>query len=64
MTPIWQEDIKMKTELKANEMEQVTGGNFFADLEDVLRRIFAEPSDPSKQNTPIPPKPAKAREKC
>ncbi len=54
----------MKTELKANEMEQVTGGNFFADLEEVLRRIFAEPSEPAKQNTPIPPKPAKAREKC
>ena len=54
----------MKTELKANEMEQVNGGNFFADLEEVLRRIFAEPSEPGKQNTTIPPKPAKARVKC
>ncbi|MBR6706803.1 MAG: hypothetical protein IKI84_09015 [Clostridia bacterium] len=54
----------MKTELKANEMEQVNGGNFFADLEEVLRRIFAEPSEPAKQNTPVPPKPAKARVKC
>ena len=33
----------MKTnELKLNEMKQVTGGNFFADLEEVLRRIFAD----------------------
>ncbi len=43
------EDKKMKPEMKEymkelnmNEMEQVSGGNFFADLEDVLRRIFAD----------------------
>ena len=50
----------MKTELKANEMEKVNGGNFFADLEEVLRRIFAD--DKSKQQNN--PKPVTARGKC
>ncbi len=45
--------MKMKTnELKVNEMEQVSGGNFFADLEEVLRRIFADDSKPAKPTTP------------
>ena len=55
----------MKTnELKVNEMKQVTGGNFFADLEDVLRRIFAEPSEPAKPGDPSSPKPTNVRVKC
>ncbi len=41
----------MKTnELKVNEMEQVSDGSFFADLEEVLRRIFAEPTKPATPN--------------
>ncbi len=49
---------KMKiNELKMNEMEQVSGGNFFADLEELLRNIFAEPSEPAKPGTPVPTEP-------
>ena len=65
MTPIWQEDMKMKTnELKVNEMEQVSGGNFFADLEDVLRRIFGEPNKPATPNNPTRMKAVPVRVKC
>ena len=55
----------MKTnELKVNEMEQVSGGNFFADLEDVLRRIFEDIPYPPKPGEPATPKPANVRVKC
>lgn len=54
----------MKTELKANEMEKVNGGNFFADLEDVLRRIFQDIPYPPKPGTPKPQEPATGRGKC
>ncbi len=57
------EEIKMKT-MELNEMEQVNGGNFFADLEEVLRKIFAEPSSPARPADPSTPKPAIARGKC
>ena len=50
-------DIKRMNE---NDMELVNGGNFFADLEEVLRRIFAD--DKSKQQNN--PKPVTARGKC
>ena len=64
-TPVWREDKKMKTsELKVNEMEQVSGGNFFADLEDVLRRIFQDIPYPPKPGEPASPKPVTARGKC
>ena len=54
----------MKTnELNANEMEQVSGGNFFADLEEVLRRIFGPKETPAPQKTTAP-EPATARGKC
>ena len=33
-------------ELSESDMEQISGGNFFADLEDVLRRIFADDKKP------------------
>ena len=53
MTPIRQEDTKMKKyELKENELNQVNGGNFFADLEEVLRRIFDDKAKPAKPDTP------------
>ncbi len=52
----------MKTnELKMNELEQASGGNFFADLEEVLRKIFREPS---KQGNPTKQEPAIGRGKC
>ena len=61
----------MKTEMKANrmeltlnELEQVNGGNFFADLEEVLRRIFADDAKSKQQNNPTSPKPVTARGKC
>ncbi|MBQ7183938.1 MAG: hypothetical protein IJR97_08120 [Clostridia bacterium] len=55
----------MKTmKLNENEMEQVSGGNFFADLEEVLRNIFAEPSAPAQPGSQTAPEPAIARGKC
>lgn len=55
----------MKTnELNMNEMEQVNGGNFFADLEEVLRRIFQEPAKPTIPSIPNSPNPVIARGKC
>ena len=47
-------DIKKMNE---NDMEQVNGGNFFADLEEVLRRIFADDAKPA-------PEPVTGRGKC
>ena len=47
--------------MNENDMEQVNGGNFFADLEEVLRRIFADDAKSKQQNNP---KPAIARGKC
>ena len=32
------------------EMAKVAGGNFFADLEDVLRRIFTDDTKPTEQS--------------
>ena len=56
---------KMKTnELKLNEMKHVAGGNFFADLEEVLRRIFHDHPEPAKPSDPASPKPVTARGKC
>ena len=43
------------------EMAKVAGGNFFADLEEVLRRIFAEPK---KQDNQASPKYERVRIKC
>ena len=64
MTPIRQEDTKMKMKLNENNMEQVNGGNFFADLEEVLRRIFADDAKSKQQNNPTSPKPVTVRVKC
>ena len=38
------------------EMAKVANGNFFADLEDVLRQIFAD-NKPSQQNNPTSSEP-------
>ena len=43
--------------MNENDMEQVNGGNFFADLEEDLRRIFADDAKPS-------PEPVTGRGKC
>ena len=51
-------------ELKTNEMEQASGGNFFADLEDVLRNIFQEPKKPAEPDEKNPPENVTARGKC
>ena len=51
-------------ELSENDMELVNGGNFFADLEEVLRRIFADDAKPTQQNNPASPDPVTARGKC
>ena len=65
MTPIRQEDTKMKNnEMKMNELEQVSGGNFFADLEKVLRNIFQEPAKPTTPSKPAKPDRLIARGKC
>ena len=37
------------------DMAKVAGGNFFADLEDVLRRIFADDANPTQQNDQTSP---------
>ena len=50
----------MKTELKANEMEQVNGGNIFADLKDILKKLIPDPFEPGK---PVK-EPVNARGKC
>ncbi len=54
----------MKMKLNENNMEQVNGGNFFADLEEVLRRIFADDAKSKQQNNPTTPEPLTARGKC
>ncbi len=64
-TSVRQEDKKLKiNELKADEMKQVNGGNFFADLEEVLRRIFQDIPEPAKPVKPDAPEIVKARGKC
>lgn len=63
--PIRQEDTKMKTnELNVNMMEKVSGGNFFADLEEVLRNIFQDPAKREKQIDPKKQDDVTARGKC
>ena len=37
-------------ELSESDMEQISGGNFFADLEDVLRNIFTNDANPTQQD--------------
>ena len=54
----------MKTELKANEMEQVNGGNFFDDIKNVLGIIIPKPFDPKTPTKPIIPDQPIARGKC
>ena len=46
------------------EMAKVAGGNFFADLEDVLRKIFADDKKTTQPNNPTSPEPVTARGKC
>ena len=54
----------MKMKLSENNMEQVNGGNFFADLEEVLRRIFADDAKTKQQNEQTKPEPVPVRVKC
>lgn len=49
-------------ELNGKEMEQVSGGNFLDDLQDVLKRILPKPLKPD--DNPFDPKKVIARGKC
>ena len=51
-------------ELSESDLEQISGGNFFADLEDVLRKIFADDKKPTQPNNQTSPEPVTARGKC
>ncbi|MBR2561816.1 MAG: hypothetical protein IKE31_06680 [Eubacterium sp.] len=51
----------MKTKLKANELEQVNGGNIFKSVKDILKKFITDPFEPEK---PITPEPVIARGKC
>ena len=55
---------KNNSELNFDALNTVNGGNFFADLEEVLRRIFADDAKPTQQNNPTSPEPVTARGKC
>ena len=60
------------TELKVNEMEQASGGNFFEDVKNVLKKIFPDPRkpiipdpfEPGHPVIPTLPEPMIARGKC
>ena len=55
----------MKTnELNANEMEQVNGGNFYTDMETILKIIIKEPVKPMIPSIPTTPAPVVGRGKC
>ncbi len=43
------ENVKALNDMK---MAKVAGGNFFADLEDVLRNIFGDENKPTQENNP------------
>jgi predicted ribosomally synthesized peptide with nif11-like leader len=51
-------------ELSESDMEQISAGNFFADLEEVLRRIFADDKKDTQQNNPSSLESITARGKC
>ena len=62
-------DITMKSmnnnaELNFDALNTVSGGNFFADLEEVLRRIYEENNKSKQQNDPTSPKTLIGRGKC
>ena len=46
------------------EMAMVAGGNFFADLEDVLRRIYEDNAKRKQQNNLTSPETLIGRGKC
>ena len=46
------------------EMAMVAGGNFFADLEDVLRRIYEDSVKRKQQNNKTSPETLIGRGKC
>ena len=50
----------MNNKINLDEMDAVNGGNFFADLEEVLRNIFADDA----KNKPTSPEPLTGRGKC
>ena len=52
------------SELKTNEMEQVSGGNILTDLKEAVQNIFQAPDQSTKPDNPDSPKPAVGRGKC
>ena len=55
----------MKTnELKLNEMEQISGGTFFEDVKNLLKKIFPDPEDTLKRGAPDFQGPENIRVKC
>ncbi len=53
---------KNELELKVNEMEQVSGGNFVSDLGEVLQGISE--GKPTRVGSPNPPETWTGRGKC
>jgi hypothetical protein len=49
MTFINMESTNNNAELNFDALNTVNGGNFFADLEEVLRRIYEEKAKPTKE---------------
>ena len=54
----------MKMKLSENNMEQVNGGNFFTDMETILKIIIKEPVKPMIPSIPTTPAPVVGRGKC
>ena len=64
MTFINMESMNNNAELNFDALNTVSGGNFFADLEEVLRRIYEENNKSKQQNDPTSPKTLIGRGKC
>ena len=58
------ESMNNNAELNFDALNTVSGGNFFADLEEVLRRIYEENNKSKQQNDPTSPKTLIGRGKC
>ena len=64
MTFVNMESMNNNAELNFDVLNTVNGGNFFADLEDVLRKIFADDKKPTQPNNQTSPEPVTARGNC
>ena len=64
MTFINMESMNNNAELNFDVLDTVNGGNFFADLEDVLRRIYEDKEKRKQQNNLTSPETLIGRGKC